>query len=281
MAVLTTGTQYKYTGKGPFDVKSLVSTYDKLLLEDTWGGYAYNGMVVGVGLNTADLTKNGIYYLYDSTVKNALGIPDVKNEANWHKLGTLAEIDAIAERVTSLETNGSIDENTVNSLIQNQIDALKAEIESAGYLTSDALEPYAKTETVYTKTEIDNKGFATQTYVTTKIAEAQLAGEDVDLSGYATKDDLNNYAKIADIEANYATKAESNKNLITADKIIEVDTIFDLPNVGDGNYFYVAKDTGYTYIYDSKEVSYKKFAINENYTVKKIDGGDASSVYGA
>ena len=33
-------------------------------------------------------------------------------------------------------------------------------------------------------------GYATETYVTNKISEAQLSGEEVDLSGYATKDDL-------------------------------------------------------------------------------------------
>lgn len=45
----------------------------------------------------------------------------------------------------------------------------------------------------YTKQEINNKGYATETFVTNKIAEAQLSGGDsgsVDLSGYATKDDI-------------------------------------------------------------------------------------------
>ena len=63
----------------------------------------------------------------------------------------------------------------------------------------------------YTKTETDNKfatktevttatsGLATETFVTNKIAEAQLSGGeggDIDLSGYATKDDLNNYRRL-------------------------------------------------------------------------------------
>lgn len=51
----------------------------------------------------------------------------------------------------------------------------------------------------YTKQEINNKGYATETFVTNKIAEAQLSGGDsgsVDLSGYATKDDLNTYRKL-------------------------------------------------------------------------------------
>ena len=39
-------------------------------------------------------------------------------------------------------------------------------------------------------------GYATETYVTNKIAEAQLSGEEVDLSGYATKDELKSKANI-------------------------------------------------------------------------------------
>ena len=37
------------------------------------------------------------------------------------------------------------------------------------------------------------EGLATETYVQNKIAEAQLSGEEVDLSGYATKDDLHEH----------------------------------------------------------------------------------------
>lgn len=42
-----------------------------------------------------------------------------------------------------------------------------------------------------TEDELSLKKFATETFVTNKIAEAELSGGDVDLSGYATKDELN------------------------------------------------------------------------------------------
>lgn len=45
-----------------------------------------------------------------------------------------------------------------------------------------------------TETELSAKGYATETYVQNKIAEASLSGGEVDLSGYATKDDLNTKA---------------------------------------------------------------------------------------
>ena len=41
-----------------------------------------------------------------------------------------------------------------------------------------------------TEEELNNKEYATQNYVSAKIAEAQLSGGEVDLSAYATKDDL-------------------------------------------------------------------------------------------
>lgn len=45
-----------------------------------------------------------------------------------------------------------------------------------------------------TENELDNKGLATETFVTQKIAEASLSGGEVDLSTYATKAELNTKA---------------------------------------------------------------------------------------
>jgi lysophospholipase L1-like esterase len=42
-----------------------------------------------------------------------------------------------------------------------------------------------------TDTELTEKGYATESFVTNKIAEAELSGSEVDLSGLATKDELN------------------------------------------------------------------------------------------
>lgn len=67
---------------------------------------------------------------------------------------------------------------------------------------------------------INDLSLATETFVSNKIAEAQLAQGEIDLSGYATKDDLSkyvsaedlkinltDYVKLTDLEAkNYATK---------------------------------------------------------------------------
>ena len=57
-----------------------------------------------------------------------------------------------------------------------------------------------KTEIPTKTSELANdSSFATENFVTNKIAEAELSGGDVDLSGYATKDELNKKADVEDI----------------------------------------------------------------------------------
>lgn len=51
-------------------------------------------------------------------------------------------------------------------------------------------------------------GLATEEFVTNKIAQASLGGGEVDLSGYATKDELNSKADVNHTHNEYATKTE-------------------------------------------------------------------------
>ena len=105
MAVFTISDQYKYKGQGPFDAKSLVKTYSDLTLQSTWlvdnKLVAYNGMLVSVGLNKTDPSKNGVYVLFDPSVTTALGKPDVTNENNWHKLAELTDFSDIVAKIAS------------------------------------------------------------------------------------------------------------------------------------------------------------------------------------
>lgn len=59
-----------------------------------------------------------------------------------------------------------------------------------------------------TEGELTNKGYATEYFVANKIAEAKLEGEEVDLSGYATKDDIKDF--ITEIPSEYVTESELN-----------------------------------------------------------------------
>lgn len=107
MAILKSSDQFKYTGRGPLDSKAIVRTYSELLSEATWTVdnkfVGYNGMIVAVWLNTADTSKNGIYFLQDSAVTKPIDKPDVTNEANWHRLGNVESLDGLSGQIGELK----------------------------------------------------------------------------------------------------------------------------------------------------------------------------------
>ena len=95
----------------------------------------------------------------------------------------------------------------------------ETELNAKGYLTEHQ-DISGKADKVHSHPEYLTEhqslaGYATETFVTTKIAEAELGGEDVDLSGYATKQDISvvdakiaaHDTRIGNLEnAGYATK---------------------------------------------------------------------------
>ena len=126
-------TNYEVQVRRPFDARMLVSSYDALLTKDNWvkagttQGVAYNGMLVAVA-NTTDVSKNGLYFLFDANCTSALKSPDVTNADNWIKIGETSDISDFAARVTTIESE-------LDS-IKDRLDALEAEgsdIETYGY----------------------------------------------------------------------------------------------------------------------------------------------------
>lgn len=115
-----TGKQYLYTGRGPLDPKSLIDTYAQLINKATWtegtSVIAYNGMIVAVWNNTADTSKNGVYFLHDATVTNKFKAPDVTNEANWHRLGGIDNLTGLADQIASIQTELEQLQNEVGEL---------------------------------------------------------------------------------------------------------------------------------------------------------------------
>lgn len=87
--------------------------------------------------------------------------------------------------------------------VNNKTGAVNLTAEDVGALPADTKIPSIE-------------GLATESFVTKKITEAQLAGEEVDLSGYATKDELptavsqltNDAGFISEIPAEYVTENE-------------------------------------------------------------------------
>lgn len=138
MAILVNSNQYKHTGKGPLDAKLLVKTYADLLLTDTWTVEnkvaAYNGMITAVWLNKEDTSKNGIYFLHDPAVTSTLKTPDVTNEANWHKLGGLADLQALAEQIDGIKNSVETLQSTVEDLQESatEIVELKSQLPETG-----------------------------------------------------------------------------------------------------------------------------------------------------
>lgn len=113
MAIMNKRDQFLYAGRGPIDAKSLVKTYDQLVDITTWTAQidgvdtvvAYNGMLVAVWLDKTDISKNGLYFLFDPLVTTAVKKPDVTNEANWHKLADMTGLSAFIERLNNIESD--------------------------------------------------------------------------------------------------------------------------------------------------------------------------------
>ena len=119
---------------------------------------------------------------------------------------------------TLLNNKANISHTHTISDIENMPDyALKTDIPTvptktseltndSGFITAIPTEYITESEL---NTELSNKanvsdipsldGYATETFVTNKIAEASLSGGEVDLSGYATKDELETKADISSI----------------------------------------------------------------------------------
>lgn len=78
------------------------------------------------------------------------------------------------------------DKEDISKLVEVNIPTKVSQLENdSKYLSSIPLD-------YVTETDLSEKGYATENFVTNKIAEAELSGSDVDLSGLATKDELNN-----------------------------------------------------------------------------------------
>lgn len=127
----------RYTGKSilnqvynindyrPLDTRMLVPTYEDLVDEANWlvkgESNAYNGMIVAVGSNLKDLSKNGIYYLFDTKNPGSDDTPDVTKEENWHKLANLADLAGLTELIESNANKLDGIETTVVDLINTKL----------------------------------------------------------------------------------------------------------------------------------------------------------------
>ena len=115
--------------------------------------------------------------IIDKTLKEKATINDMTNYIEEHK-EELKGADGKDYVLT--ET----DKEDISKLVEVNIPTKVSELENdKNYLNSIPLE-------YVTDNELSEKGYATESFVTNKIAEAELSGSEVDLSGLATKDEL-------------------------------------------------------------------------------------------
>jgi len=116
---------------------------------------------------------------------------------------------------TTLTVSGKVaDAKAVGDRITNSINGLASEDYVDGKVTGLATEDYVdgKVTGLATQTYVNNKvsGLATESFVTNKISEAQLSGDgNIDLSGYATKDELNGLVTEEEFNTGLSGKANS------------------------------------------------------------------------
>ena len=127
-------TNYELSVRKPFDARTLVPSYNDLILEANWlnennKSIAYNGMIVAVA-NTSDTTKNGIYFLFDPECTSSIKTPIVTNPAHWIKVGETGDIADFVERLVALESELEDFESRISALEADQA------VETYGYFSS-------------------------------------------------------------------------------------------------------------------------------------------------
>ena len=200
---------FDLSAKSPLDSRSIVNTIAERDAHVT-GNRAYPGMTVYVLEEQKEYRYTGTEW---TEILNDLSA--VHDHANKDVLDNITAIDIAAWNAKS-DFSGSYNDLTDKPTIPTNV----------SQLTNDL-------------------SLASENFVLNKIAEAELNQKEVDLSGYATKDDLNNYVSYeefnlslvdyvtyTDLEAEgYATQTYVDNKIVNHDhKILtetEADTMFN------------------------------------------------------
>lgn len=155
---------------------------------------------------------------------------EMKTLNGYEVVDEKARKDIEALKNAEVDLTGYATEAYVNQAIENitEVDvsqyALKSDVPTkvsqlqndSNFITREEV-PVMDLSEYITEAELNAKDFATESFVSNKIAEAQVGGSgsgEIDLSGYATKDDIKNF--ITEVPAEYITESElSAKGYIT------------------------------------------------------------------
>ena len=188
------------------------------------------------------LTQTDLFNYLDKTYLDRLATKDellsyaktddLSNYATNIQLQTTNNnITNLTNRITNLENSGGSGSGGGTGLTEEQANNIEKipSIEATVASNSQAIANKADKDHEHTEylkeipdeyvtdTELSSKGYATETFVTNKIAEASLSGGDVDLSGYVTDTKLST-------ELNKKVNKEAGKGLSTNDLTNELVT---------------------------------------------------------
>ncbi len=220
----------------PLDTRMLVPTYADLTLESNWlykngsgESNAYNGMIVAVGSNTSDYTKNGIYYLFDKKNPGEDDVPDVTNPDNWHKVAEMSDLEAFIRETDlfkKIETEDELPKDfAADSFNPNityyRVRVLDAEADSYivyTYMYDKDLNRYLRkvnnsSGVSVSNVDIGEDGSITLYYSDGTTKELKLGASNVDLTNYATKDYVEEYVEEY-VEDSFTDFTESLKTTI-------------------------------------------------------------------
>lgn len=179
-----------------FDLKSGVDGQEDLLIQD-------NGITKRIKasefLNTVDLNN----YYTKTEVDGLLSNLDITVDmANYYDKTTIDGYLTNKSDITHKHTLSDIT-NLPNYALKTEIPTKTSDLVNDSEFITNIPSEYV------TETELNAKQYATETFVTTKIADASLSGGEVDLSGYATKDELNAKVNTSDLSS-VATSGDYN-----------------------------------------------------------------------
>ena len=171
-------------------------SYNSTLIID-WRG-SVSGHVVLTALKTAVLGK---YYVeYDLTFhfddSTRAFIFDGVTETRFKHATKTSELENDSDFTTKAYVDDAIANIDISGVDLSEY-ITEAELEAKGYATEDQLNNTEDLLAEYVDNNCYDKGYidayiATKTFVTQKIAEAELGGSDVDLTGYATEQYVTN-----------------------------------------------------------------------------------------
>ena len=165
----------------------------------------------------ANMEDNANNYVHPSTHKASMIVED-----NTHRFITDLERNNWNNKVESSQLHEHSNKDVLDGITSDKVadwDKAEENIQSDWNVTDTASDAYIKNKpSIPSKvSELTNDNlYATQTYVQNKIAEASLSGGgEVNLSGYATKDELNNKADKSSIPTK-VSQLENDSNFLTS-----------------------------------------------------------------